>query len=147
MQNPLINPSVPPLLPFIIFPMRRRILTDRAPKPVGPYSQAIEVNNTLYLSGQIGIDPDKGTLPGGFKDQAQQVFKNIDSILKSAGYKRSDIVKVVIYLTDISRFSELNSLYESFFEGVEVKPARVTVGVKELPLNAQIEVEVTAVKD
>ncbi len=124
----------------------REIRTEKAPKPVGPYSQAIEVGNTLYLSGQIGIDPSTGELLQNFEDQARQVLRNVEEVLKEAGYRRDNIVKVVIYLTDISRFKEFNSLYEDFFRDVNPKPARVTVGVKELPLGAQIEIEVVAVK-
>ena len=113
---------------------------------MGPYSQAIEVGNTLYISGQIGIDPATNSLKEGFTQQAEQVLKNVSAILEEAGYSKSDIVKVVIYLTDLSRFKEFNAIYESFLEGVDPKPARVTVGVKDLPLSAQIEIEVTAVK-
>ena len=126
--------------------MKREIRTDKAPKPVGPYSQAVEVGNTLYLSGQIGIEPSTGKLLESFEDQARQVLTNVEEILKEAGYSKENIVKVVIYLTDIARFREFNALYEEFFKEVDPKPARVTVGVKELPLGAQIEVEVVAVK-
>ncbi|WP_457600348.1 RidA family protein [Hydrogenivirga sp.] len=126
--------------------MRKSVYTDRAPRPVGPYSQAVEVNGTLYLSGQVGIDPSTGELKEGFLPQAEQVLKNIEAVLEEAGYKKEDVVKVVIYLTDIGRFKEFNELYEDFFSKVEPKPARVTVGVKELPLGADIEIEVTAVK-
>ncbi len=126
--------------------MKRAVQTERAPKPVGPYSQAVEVGNTLYLSGQIGIDPKTGKLREDFRSQAEQVLKNVEEILRSAGYSRADIVKVVVYITDLSRFGEFNSLYEEFLKGVDPKPARVTVGVSALPLGAQIEIEVTAVR-
>ena len=126
--------------------MKRSIYTRRAPEPVGSYSQAIEVGNTLYLSGQIGIDPETNSLREGFTQQAEQVLKNVSAVLEEAGYSKKDIVKVVIYLTDLSRFKEFNVIYENFLEGVDPKPARVTVGVKDLPLSAQIEIEVTAVK-
>ncbi len=126
--------------------MKKVIYTEQAPKPVGPYSQAVEVGNTLYLSGQIGIDPSTNQLKEGFTQQAKQVLQNVKAILGEAGYSKENIVKVVIYLTDISKFKEFNSLYEEFFKDVEIKPARVTVGVKELPLGAEIEIEVTAVK-
>ena len=126
--------------------MKREIRTDKAPKPVGPYSQAVEAGNTLYLSGQIGIDPSTGKLLESFQDQARQVLSNVEEILKEAGYSKDNIVKVVIYLTDISKFRDFNALYEEFFRDVDPKPARVTVGVKELPLGAQIEIEVVAVK-
>jgi len=126
--------------------MRKAVFTPKAPKPVGPYSQAIEVNGTLYLSGQIGIDPESGKLVEGFESQARQVFANLEAVLGEGGYSKRDVVKVVIYLTDLGRFSELNKIYEEFFKDVEPKPSRVTVGVKELPLGAQVEIELTAVK-
>ncbi len=127
--------------------MKEAIFTDRAPKPVGPYSQAIKVGNTLYLSGQIGIDPSTGRLREDFPSQAKQVLENLQAVLEEAGYTKKDLVKVVIYLTDVSLFAEFNSLYERFLEGVEPKPARVTVGVKELPLGALIEIEAVAVRE
>ncbi len=117
-----------------------------APKPVGPYSQAVEINGALYLSGQIGIDPKSGKLVDGFESQVRQVFANLEAVLREGGYSKREVVKVVIYLTDLSRFSELNKVYEEFFREVEPKPARVTVGVNELPLGAQVEIELTAVK-
>ena len=124
----------------------REIYTEKAPRPVGPYSQAIEVGDTLYLSGQIGIDPETNKLKEGFEEQAKQVLSNVEAILKSAGYSKENVVKVTIYLTDIGKFGVFNKLYEEFFKDVEPKPARVTVGVKELPLSAEIEIEVVAVK-
>ncbi len=127
--------------------MRRAIFTPKAPKPVGPYSQAIEVNNTLYVSGQIGIDPSTNLLVKDFRNQSLQVLKNLEAILKEAGYSKKDVVRVVIYLTDITKFGEFNTLYEEFFKGVEPKPARVTVGVRELPLGAEVEVELVAIKE
>lgn len=126
--------------------MKKEVRTEKAPKPVGPYSQAVEVNGFLFLSGQIGIDPKTNTLVQGFKNQVIRVFENVDSILREAGYTRDSVIKVVVYLKDISRFKELNEVYEEFFKNVAVKPARVTVGVKELPLNAEIEIEVVAYK-
>ncbi len=99
--------------------MARAFFTEKAPLPVGPYSQAVEARGTLYLSGQIGIDPATGKLRKGFGDQVRQIF---------------------------SRFGEFNSLYAEFFEDVDPKPARVTVGVRELPLSAEVEVEIVAVR-
>jgi len=126
--------------------MKRAVFTPEAPRPVGPYSQAIEVDGTLYLSGQIGIDPKRGKLVDGFESQVKQVFTNLEAVLREGGYSKREVVKVVIYLTDLSRFSELNKVYEEFFKEVEPKPARVTVGVKELPLGAEVEIELIAVK-
>ncbi len=124
--------------------MKREIKTSDAPKPVGPYSQAVEAGGFLFLSGQIGIDPSTNELVDGFKNQVIQIFKNIDAILREAGYARENVVKVVVYVIDIAKFKELNEVYEDFFKGVDVKPARVTVGVKELPLGAEVEIEVVA---
>ncbi len=126
--------------------MKIKIETSEAPAPVGPYSQAVQVRDTLYLSGQIGIDPSKGKLVEGFKEQAVQVLKNVDAVLKAAGFDRDNVVKVVVYLTDMGKFGEFNSIYEEFFKEVGIKPARVAVGVQSLPLGAEVELEVVAVK-
>ncbi len=126
--------------------MARAFFTEKAPLPVGPYSQAVEAGGTLYLSGQIGIDPATGKLREGFGDQVRQIFSNVEEILRSAGYSKGDIVKVTVYMTNLTRFGEFNSLYAEFFEDVDPKPARVTVGVRELPLSAEVEVEIVAVR-
>ena len=126
--------------------MRREIRTDKAPKPVGPYSQAVEVDGFLFLSGQIGIDPSTGKIEEGFEDQAKRIFQNIEAILLEAGYSPKDVIKVTVYLTDIGNFGKLNTIYEEFFKETIPKPARVTVGVKELPLGALLEIEVVAKK-
>jgi len=127
--------------------VKRAIRTEKAPKPVGPYSQAIEAGNTLYISGQIGIEPATGELPSDFTSQVRQVLRNAEEILISAGYSKENVVRVTIYLRDLSKFGEFNTLYEEFFAGIDPKPARVTVGVKELPLGADVEIELIAVKD
>lgn len=126
--------------------MKREIKTGRAPSPVGPYSQAVEVGNVLFLSGQIGIDPSTGKLKEDFREQVRQAFRNAEEILKEAGYSKESVVKVTLYLKDLSKFGELNAVYEEFFKDVVPKPARVTVGVSDLPLGADIEVEVVAVR-
>ena len=120
------------------------IYTEKAPRPVGPYSQAVVAGSFLFLSGQIGLDPQTGKLREGFKEQAQQVFKNIEAILEAAGAGKESIVRMVVYLTDLSLFGEFNQLYEEFFKDVKVKPVRTTVEVSHLPLGALIEVEATA---
>jgi len=125
----------------------KEIKTEKAPKPVGPYSQAVLVENFLFLSGQIGIDPKNGKLVPGLKNQVRQIFKNVEAILQEAGFSKKNIAKVVVYMVDLTRFGELNEVYEEFFSDVEVKPARVTVGVKELPLCAEVEIEVIAVRE
>lgn len=120
------------------------LYTDKAPKPVGPYSQAIRAGGFLFLSGQVGIDPQSGKLREGFREQVEQVFSNIQAILQAANLGREHIVKVVVYLKDLSLFGEFNRLYEEFFRGLATKPVRTTVGVSQLPLDALVEVEVVA---
>ncbi|MGB9873922.1 MAG: RidA family protein [Hydrogenobacter sp.] len=122
-----------------------RIHTEEAPKPVGPYSQAVIYGDLLFVSGQIGIDPKTGKLRETFEEQVKQIFTNIDAILRSAGADRKSIVKVSIYITDLSLFPHLNALYEEFFKDVEVKPARTTVGVSNLPMGAYVEMDIIAV--
>ncbi len=120
------------------------LFTEKAPKPVGPYSQALIAGGFLFLSGQIGIDPETGKLREGFTNQVKQVFDNIEAILQAGGVGKENIVRVVVYLKDISLFKEFNSLYEDFFKDVPVKPVRTTVEVNGLPLDALVELEITA---
>ncbi|QID32847.1 RidA family protein [Pampinifervens florentissimum] len=120
------------------------LFTEKAPKPVGPYSQALMAGDFLFLSGQIGIDPETGKLREGFTDQVKQVFDNIEAILQAGGVGKESIVRVVVYLKDISLFKEFNALYEDFFKDVPVKPVRTTVEVSGLPLDALVELEITA---
>lgn len=122
----------------------RAIQTDKAPKPIGPYSQGVVAGNFVFLSGQIGLDPKTGMLREGFQAQAEQVFENIDAILHSIGADRRNIVRVVVYMRDLSLFKDFNRIYEDYFKDVQVKPARSTVEVSNLPMDAFLEVEVTA---
>ncbi|WP_448588290.1 RidA family protein [Thermocrinis sp.] len=127
--------------------MKEEVYTEKAPKPVGPYSQAVKVGNFLFLSGQIGIDPNTGKLKEGFEEQVRQVFENIERILEQAGYSWEDVVRVVVYLKDLSQFQEFNKLYQEVFQRVRVKPVRSTVEVSRIPLDALVEVELTAYKE
>ena len=120
--------------------------TEGAPKPVGPYSQGILYGNTIFTSGQLGINPQTGKLVEGFREQAEQALKNLIAIVRAAGGSRCSIVNVRVYLTDIKKFGEFNEIYEETFKECPVKPTRVVVGVKELPLGALLEVECTAVR-
>lgn len=120
------------------------IYSQKAPQPVGPYSQALMVDRFLFVSGQIGIDPASGKLREGFERQVRQIFENLQAILESAGADRRHIVRMVVYLKDMSLFGEFNRLYEEFFRDVPVKPVRTTVAVSALPLDALVEVEATA---
>ncbi len=119
------------------------IHSDQAPRAVGPYSQAIRHGDMLYLSGQIGLVPASGKLAGDdLQSQALQVMRNLDAVLHAAGAATSDIIKVGIYLTDMGDFPALNRLYADWLG--EHRPARATVAVAALPLNARIEMDLMA---
>jgi 2-iminobutanoate/2-iminopropanoate deaminase len=125
--------------------MKRIIHTAEAPAAVGPYSQAVEINGTLYISGQIPVDPHTGQIAeGGIKEQTEQVFKNIAAILKEAGYSSFDVVKSTCFLSDMANFRAMNEVYTSFYTSQQ--PARAAFAVKELPLGALVEIETIAVK-
>jgi 2-iminobutanoate/2-iminopropanoate deaminase len=126
--------------------MKRIINTDKAPAAVGPYSQAVEVNNTLYVSGQIPVDPKTGKFVSDtdVKEQAQQVLKNVGQILDAAGYSFKDVVKSTVLLKNISDFAAVNEVYASFY--TENLPARAAFEVANLPLGALVEIETIAAK-
>ncbi len=125
--------------------MKRIIETIKAPEAIGPYSQAVEVNNTLYISGQIPLNPEtKKIVDGGIKEQTLQVMKNIDAILEAAGYSFPDVVKSTCLLSDINNFSAMNEVYGQFY--TKNSPARATFAVKDLPLGVLIEIETVAAK-
>jgi 2-iminobutanoate/2-iminopropanoate deaminase len=121
----------------------KTIHTDDAPKAVGPYSQAIKAGDYLFLSGQVGINPATGKLvEGGIEAQAKQVFENIRHVLKAKGLKLNDVAKSTVFLKNFDDFATMNGLYEAAFG--EHRPARSTVEVARLPLDALIEVECIA---
>lgn len=125
--------------------MKNVISSSLAPKAVGPYSQAIEFNGMLFVSGQLPIDASTGEFVlGGVKEQAEQVLKNISYILKEAGYDFSNVVKSTVYLTNMSDFTAMNEVYASFYS--EPYPARVAYAVVALPKGALIEIDVIAAK-
>lgn len=125
--------------------MKRVINTDKAPAAIGPYSQAIEVNGTLYISGQVPVDPAIGkVVEGGITEQTEQVMKNIEAILTEAGYTFADVVKSTCLLADMSYFGAMNEVYGSRYP--ENPPARAAFAVKELPLGVMVEIETVAVK-
>jgi 2-iminobutanoate/2-iminopropanoate deaminase len=125
--------------------MKRIIKTDEAPATIGPYNQAVEINNTLYISGQIPIDPKTGKIiEGNIVDQTEQVMKNIGAILKEAGYTYSDVVKSTCLLSDMSNFKEMNEVYGKYYSSDA--PARAAFAVKDLPLGVLIEIETVAAK-
>lgn len=125
--------------------MKKVINTANAPAAIGPYSQAILVDNTLYASGQLGIDPKTGDfVAGGIKEQTEQVFRNIRAILEEAGMSMSDVVKTTCFLDDMANFAAMNEVYATQFEGTF--PARSAVAVRTLPKNGLVEIEVLAIK-
>lgn len=124
--------------------MKKIIFTEKAPKAIGPYSQAVEVNGTLYISGQIPINPETGSMPEGIKEQTAQVMKNIGAILNAAGYNFDNVVKSTCLLSDMDNFQSMNEVYGEYYK--ENPPARAAYGVVKLPLGALIEIETIAVK-
>ena len=124
--------------------MKKIIQTDDAPKAIGPYSQAIEVNDMLFISGQIPVNPETGHIPEGIVAQTEQVMKNIGSILNEAGYDYNHVVKSTCLLSDMANFKSMNEIYGKYY--VENPPARAAFAVKTLPLNVLIEIETIAVK-
>ncbi len=123
---------------------KKSLLSPNAPKPIGPYSQGIEFDKFIFLSGQIGIDPEKGELKERIEEQTKQIFENIKNILESKGLSMDNILKTTIFLKNIEDFQKVNEIYSNYFK--EPYPARTTVVVKELPKNALIEIEVIAHK-
>ncbi len=126
--------------------MKKVIFTEKAPAAIGPYSQAVEVNGMVFLSGQIPVDPATGEfVPGGVTEQTIQVFENIKNVLAEAGLTTANIVKTTVFLADMGDFAVMNEVYASQFEGAF--PARSAVAVKTLPKNGLVEIEVIAVKE
>lgn len=122
---------------------KKVILTPQAPQPIGPYSQAIQAGNLLFCSGQIPLDPVSGQLvPGGVKEQAVQVMKNIQEVLQEAGAKWESVVKTTIFLKSMNDFPAVNEVYGAYFKSAP--PARSTVEVARLPRDVLVEIELIA---
>ena len=125
--------------------MKKMINTEKAPKAIGPYSQAIEKNGILYISGQLPVDTATGKIvEGSITEQTEMVFKNIESILAEAGYTFDDVVKTTCLLSDMSNFKAMNDVYAKYYSAPF--PARAAFAVKELPLSVMIEIETIAIK-
>jgi len=125
--------------------MKKAINTNKAPMPVGPYNQAVMVKNTLYISGQVALNPTNNELiQGSIDEESHQIMKNIESILKEAGLDFKNVVRSKIYLTDMSNFSKVNEVYGSYFEKGH-EPARTTIEVSGLPLGVDVEIDMIAV--
>jgi len=120
----------------------QKINTDKAPQAIGPYSQAIVVENMVYTSGQIALLPSGEMLTGDVAEQSHQVLKNLSAVLEEAKSSLSKVIKTTIYLADMNDFVQVNEIYASYFK--EHKPARSTVAVKTLPKNALVEIDAIA---
>ena len=123
---------------------KHRILTADAPQAIGTYSQAVHAGGTLYLSGQIGLDPQTMEMADGFEAQAHQVFSNLRAVCTAAGGDLNDAVKLTVYLIDLSNFAKLNEIMAGYF--AEPYPARSAVGVSQLPKDALIEIDAVLVR-
>jgi 2-iminobutanoate/2-iminopropanoate deaminase len=126
--------------------MKKRIIdTDQAPAAIGPYSQAVEADNTLYVSGQIAIDPETGELiDGDIQNQVQQVIENIKHILNVRDYTLKSVVKAEVFLDNMDEFDQINEVYAQYFK--DEPPARVCMEVSRLPKDVGVEISVIAVK-
>lgn len=125
--------------------MKKVIYTEKAPAAIGPYSQAIEANGMIFISGQLPVVPSTGEIAqGGIEEQTKQSFENIKAILEEAGLTTANIVKTTVFLADMSLFAGMNSVYASYFSGEF--PARSAFAVKELPKGALVEIESIAVR-
>ncbi len=125
--------------------VRKVIATDMAPPAIGPYSQAIQVGNMLYLAGQVGLDPETRTLvAGGIEAETRRAMDNLKAILESAGFSMADVVQVQVFLADLNEYAMMNEVYGSYF--ASMPPGRAAVQVARLPLDARVEIMMTAVK-
>ncbi len=124
--------------------MKNIIATEKAPKAVGPYSQAVGVGGTLYVSGQIPVVPEDGSVPSSIEEQTRQSLKNVGAILAAAGMTYDNVVKTTVLLDDIADFKAMNEVYAEFFG--KDKPARACYQVAALPMGVKVEIEAVAVK-
>ena len=124
--------------------MKQVIKTDKAPAAIGPYSQAIEVNGTVYTSGVIPVIPETGEIPEGSVEQAKQAFANLSHLLEAAGSGMNEVVKTTVFIKEMNDFGAINEVYQSFF--TEPFPARSCVEVARLPKDVMLEIEAVAIK-
>ncbi len=122
----------------------RYVATDKAPSAIGPYSQAVDIGDLIFTSGQIALNPEGKLVEGDVEVQTRQVLTNLSEVLKEAGSSLANVVKTTIFLSNMDDFAKVNKIYAEFFSSH--KPARSTVAVKTLPLNVAIEIEAIALK-
>ena len=128
-------------------PLRRGIACERAPAPIGPYSQAVQVGELLFLSGQIGLDAADGALvAGGIREETRRALDNLGAILGEAGFSFDDVVSTTVYLADLAEVAAMNEIYAARFASSRVAPARATVGVAGLPRGARVEIAAVALR-
>jgi endoribonuclease L-PSP len=126
--------------------LKEAVFTDKAPKPVGPYSQGISSNGFLFISGQVPLDPKTGKLVSeDFEEQVRRVLENLKAILEASNLSFDDLVKVTVFMKDPTKFSTFNNIYSTYFKGLY--PARSVIFVNDLPVNAQIEIEAIASRE
>lgn len=126
-------------------PAKRAIATDGAPEAIGPYSQGVQVGHTLYLAGQIGLDPATGALvDGGIEAETRQAMDNLQAVLAAAGFSMDDVVEAQVFLADLEDYGPMNDVYGSYFDAAP--PARAAVQVARLPRDARVEIKLTAVR-
>lgn len=124
--------------------MKKIISTENAPQAIGPYSQAVYYDGTLYVSGQLPINPETGKMPEGIKAQTDQALKNVKAILEEAKFTLDDVVKSTVLLKDINDFADMNEIYANYYE--KKPPARAAYEVANLPLGALVEIETIALR-
>lgn len=126
--------------------MKKIIFSDKAPKPIGPYNQAVMVDNFVFISGTLGISLETGNLvKGGVVAETKQIFANLKAVLESANLSLDNIVKTTVFMTDLVKFTEMNNIYNEYF--TKDYPARATIQVAALPKGACIEIEAIAIND
>ena len=124
--------------------MLKKVATDKAPAAIGPYSQAIEVNNIVFTSGVIPVDPETGNIPEGSQAQAEQAFKNLSNLLEAAGTSTANVIKTTVFIKEMNDFGAINEVYAKYFP--EPYPSRSCVEVARLPKDVMLEVEAIATK-
>lgn len=122
--------------------MKEIIKTDKAPGAIGPYSQGVRIENLIFTSGQIAINPETGKIPESIEEQTKQVLENIKEILEAGGANMNNVIKTTVFLKNMNDFEKMNSIYETYF--INEKPARSAIEVSRLPKDVKIEIEVIA---
>lgn len=124
--------------------MKKIINTSKAPQPIGPYNQAVMINDMIFVSGQVPVNPETSKIPEDIQEQTKQVMENIKAILEEAGLTMKNVIKASIFISDMNNFAKINEIYGQYF--TEEEPARECVQVARLPLDVDVEISVIASK-